>query len=265
MTDAGSAQQDDRAGAEEAPARGRGRPRSEQADQAILAATLQMVATHGVGGTTIEGVAAEAGVGKTTIYRRWQSKTELIVAAITALTPGEFPDTGSLPGDMAALANLQRERLGGTGLFRIIPRVLAESMNDPELHRGMLEKVINPLRGGLRAMIERGVERGELRPDLEVESLVDILHAIPLYRILLSRGDADSLEQVPGAYLPILAPGILNSSSEGPGSARPRSSGSSRARRGRSASGARPTTCRSARTRARTRCRRAPGSRGPRT
>jgi AcrR family transcriptional regulator len=228
------ATQADRAGASEAPARGRGRPRSEEADRAILAATLASIAAHGVAGTTIEGVAAEAGVGKTTIYRRWATKTELIVAAISELAPGEFPDTGSLPGDMAALASMQQRRLAGTGLFRIVPRVLAESMNDHELHKGMLEKVINPLRAALREFIERGIERGELRPDLEVEPLVDILHAIPLYRILLARGDPNALAQVPAAYLPILAPGILSSSSEGPASARPRSSGSSRARRGRS-------------------------------
>jgi AcrR family transcriptional regulator len=219
---------------EEAPARGRGRPRSEEADHSILAATLRMLSEHGVAGTTIEGVATEAGVGKTTIYRRWRTKTELIVAAISELAPREFPDTGSLPGDMAALAAQQRRRIAGTGLFRIVPRVLAESMDDPELHEGLVETVINPLRGALRQFIERGIERGELRPDLEVESLVDILHAIPVYRILLARGDPDALEQVPAAYLPILAPGILSSSSAAPANARRRSSGSSRARRARS-------------------------------
>jgi AcrR family transcriptional regulator len=234
VTDARHKDQDDRVGAEEAPARGRGRPRSEQADQAILAATLRMVGTHGVAGTTIEGVAAEAGVGKTTIYRRWDSKNDLILAAISQLPPDSSPDTGSLPGDMAALAALQRERLTGTGLLTVVPRVMAESMSDPDLHRGFIDNVITPLRGLLRAIVERGVERGELRADLDVEALVDILHAIPLYRILMSGGDPASLEQVPWAYLPILAPGILSSSSATPGSARPRSSGSSRAKRARS-------------------------------
>ena len=87
MTDARPAEQDDRAGAEEAPARGRGRPRSAKADQAILNATLRMLGTQGVAGTTIEGVAADAGVGKTTIYRRWPTKTALILAAISDLVP----------------------------------------------------------------------------------------------------------------------------------------------------------------------------------
>ena len=230
-----SKDQDDRAGAEEAPARGRGRPRSAEADHAILDATLRMLGTHGVAGLTIEGVAAEAGVGKTTIYRRWPTKTELILAAISALVPrGDPPDTGTMGGDMAALADIQRKRLAGSGLAGIVPRVLAESMSDPELHREFIERVVTPFRELLRLFIERGIERGELRPDLEVEALVDLLHAMPVYKMLMSRGDPDALEQVPGAYLPLLAPGILNSSSAAPGNARPRSSGSSRARRARS-------------------------------
>ena len=218
-----------------APARGRGRPRSAEAEQAILNATLRMLGTQGVAGTTIEGVAAEAGVGKTTIYRRWPTKTDLILASISDLVPpGDPPDTGSMAGDMAAVAETQRRRLAGSGLAGIVPRVLAESMSDPELHDAFVTRVVDPFRAMLRLFIERGIERGELRPDLEVEPLVDLLHSIPIYKMLMSRGDPAALEQVPQAYMPILAPGILNSSSGGPASARPRSSGSSRARRARS-------------------------------
>jgi AcrR family transcriptional regulator len=210
VTDARPAEQDGRAGDEEAPARGRGRPRSEKAEQAILTATLKMIGEHGVAGTTIEGVAAEAGVGKTTIYRRWETKTDLIVAAVSQLAPPaiEFPDTGSLESDMKLLADLQRQRLAGTGLLTVAPRVLAESLSDPELHKGFLDKVITPLRGLIRSLIERGIERGELRADLEIEPLVDILHALPIYRILMSRGDPDSIAQIPDAYMPLLTPGI---------------------------------------------------------
>jgi AcrR family transcriptional regulator len=225
----------DRAGAEEAPARGRGRPRSQKADHAILDATLKMLGTHGVAGMTIEGVAAIAGVGKTTIYRRWPTKTDLIRAAISDIVPrGDPPDTGSLASDMAALAETQRERLAGSRLAGIVPRLLAESMSDPQLHQDYVDRVITPFRELLRLFIERGIERGELRPDLEVEALVDLLHSIPIYKILLSGGDPDSLEGVPAAYMPLLAPGILSSSSAARESARPRSSRSSRAKRARS-------------------------------
>jgi AcrR family transcriptional regulator len=235
MSKASERARQDRAGASEAPARGRGRPRSAEAEKAILNATLRMLGTQGVAGTTIEGVAAEAGVGKTTIYRRWPTKTELILAALSDIVPpGEPPDTGTMAGDMAALSETQRRRLAGSGLPGIVPRVLAESMSDPELHQEFVDRVVKPFRALLRLFIERGIERGELRADLEVEPLVDLLHAMPIYRILMSRGDPAALEQVPGAYLPILAPGILSSSSAGPANARPRSSGSSRARRARS-------------------------------
>jgi AcrR family transcriptional regulator len=235
MSHARPEERHDRAGAEEAPARGRGRPRSEKAEQAILDATLRMLGTHGVAGTTIEGVAANAGVGKTTIYRRWPTKTALILAAISNIVPpGDPPDTGTMAGDMAALAETQRRRLAGSSLSGIVPRVLAESMGDPELHQDFVDRVVGPFRDMLRLFIERGIDRGELRPDLELEPLVDLLHAIPIYRILMSRGDPASLEQVPDAYMPLLAPGILNSSSAAPKSARPRSSGSSRAKRARS-------------------------------
>jgi AcrR family transcriptional regulator len=224
VTDARPAEQNDRAGAEEAPARGRGRPRRAEAAPAILAATLNMVSTHGVAATTIEGIAAEAGVGKTTIYRRWESKTELILAAVSQMTPqGDPPDTGSFPGDMKAFADAQRERLAATGLFKVAPRVLAESMNDPALHQGFVERVMEPLRARIRTIIKRGIERGELRADLDVEPLVDILHAVPIYLVLLSRGDPQAVANLPLAYLPLLAPGIINSSSAAPGSAPPRS------------------------------------------
>ncbi len=213
MSTARQTKQDDRAGAEEAPARGRGRPRSERADRAILDATLRMVGEHGVAGTSIEGVAAEAGVGKTTIYRRWPNKSDLILAAISNLVPpGDPPDTGTMAGDMAALAETQRRRLSGSGLSGIVPRVLAESMSDPDLHRDYVERVVEPFRAMLRLFIERGIDRGELRADLEVESLVDLLHGIPIYRMLMSRGDPAYLKGIPDAYMPILAPGIVNSS-----------------------------------------------------
>ena len=235
MSEARPEEQDDRAGAEEVPARGRGRPRSAEAEQAILNSTLRMLGTQGVAGTTIEGVAADAGVGKTTIYRRWPTKTDLIMAAISDLVPpGDPPDTGTMAGDMAALAETQQRRLAGSGLSGIVPRVLAESMGDPVLHEAFVDRVVNPFRELLRLFIGRGIERGELRPDLEVEPLVDLLHSIPIYKILMSRGDPTSLEQVPRAYMPLLAPGILNSSSGVPTSARRRSSGSSRAKRARS-------------------------------
>ena len=107
----------DRAGAERAPARGRGRPRSEQAHRAIVEATLTLLDEGGYTALTIEAVAERAGVGKTTIYRRWPSKLELVIEAISELRPpGPPEDTGSLAGDFAAFARGQVSRVARTAL-----------------------------------------------------------------------------------------------------------------------------------------------------
>ena len=218
----------------ESPARGRGRPRSEQADEAIVGATLRLLAEQGIGGLTIEGVAAAAGVGKTTIYRRWETKEELIVAAVSRLAPpGDPPDTGSVEGDFAALAAGQRRRVEGTPLVTAAPRVLAEAAQHPEIRAGFIAAVIEPVRAAIRTIVVRGIERGELRDDVDVEALVDVMHAIPIYRLLLSGGDPSVIADLPGRYMPLVLGGV-SSSSAARASARPRSSGSSRARRARS-------------------------------
>jgi Tetracyclin repressor-like, C-terminal domain len=71
-----------------------------------------------------------------------------------------------------------------------------------------VDNVINPIRGLIRTILERGIERGELRSDLELEPLVDLLHALPIYKILTSRGDPASIAKFPNAYMPLLLPGI---------------------------------------------------------
>jgi AcrR family transcriptional regulator len=229
-----AASADTRAGADEAPARGRGRPRSEEAHRAILAAVIELLPEHGLKGLTIEAVAARAGVGKTTIYRRWRTKNELVLEAIEQLRPpGPPPDTGSLIGDLDALVELQRERLEASQLPRIMPRVLGEALDEPELHAQVVERAVNPIRQVLEVIVRRAVDRGELREDLDVATMVDVLHAAPIYKLLMAGGAMDAVSGVPERIVPLLLEGV-SSSSAGPRSARPRSSGSSRARRARS-------------------------------
>jgi AcrR family transcriptional regulator len=214
--------------------RGRGRPRSEEAHRAILAAVVELMSEHGLGGLTIESVAARAGVGKTTIYRRWETKNDLVLAAMEQLRPpGPPPDTGSLIGDLDALVAIQRERLEASQLPRVIPRVLGESLDDPDLHAQIVERAVTPIREILEEIVRRGIDRGELRQDLEVDTMVDVLHAIPVYKLLMAGGAMAAVSGVPERVVPLLLEGV-SSSSAGPKSARPRSSGSSRARPARS-------------------------------
>jgi AcrR family transcriptional regulator len=187
-----------------------GRPRSEQAHQAILAATIELLPEHGLNGLSIEAVAAKAGVGKTTIYRRWSSKEELIADALALIRPpGPPPDQGSLIADLKVLVGAQRERLAGTPIPRIVPRLLGESSGDPELHALFVERALEPIREILRELVRRATERGELRADLDSEAVVDMLHAIPVYRVLLTDGDiGDEIVSVPERYVPLLLQGL---------------------------------------------------------
>jgi AcrR family transcriptional regulator len=227
-----------RAGLDEAgpvAPRRRGRPRSEEAHRAILAAVIDLLGEQGLNGLTMEAVAARAGVGKTTIYRRWSNKNDLVVAALEQLPPpsGALPDQGSLLGDLKAMVALQRERLGASQLPRIMPRVLGEAMEDPELHADIVTRAVLPIRQMLTEIVERGIQRGELRNNLDVEATVDILHAIPVYKLLLAGGAMDAIADLPDRITPILLEGAA-SSSPGPRSARQRSRGSSPSTPGRS-------------------------------
>jgi AcrR family transcriptional regulator len=221
--------------AQEAAARRPGRPRSEEAHGAILNATVELIAEHGLKGLTIEAVAAQAGVGKTTIYRRWATKNELVAAALSRLRPpGPPPDTGSLIGDLGALVELQRGRLESSPLPRVLPRLLGEAVDDPAFHAEIVARAVQPIRDILGELVRRGIERGELRADLDVEATVDVLHAAPIYKLLLGGGSMAAVSDVPQRIVPLLLKGV-SSSSAGPASARRRSSGSSRAKRARSA------------------------------
>jgi len=180
----------ERATVAKAAARSPGRPRSEQAHRAILESTLTLLGENGIAGLSIEAVAARAGVGKATIYRRWGSKEELILEALANMSPaGSPPDTGSLEGDLTALGEAQAARLSDSVLPRVAPRVLAESMGEPKLHALVIERMVGPLRAMLASLVERAVKRGELAPDTDVNHLVDLIHGTLVYRIMLRRGD----------------------------------------------------------------------------
>ncbi|MDQ5833551.1 MAG: TetR/AcrR family transcriptional regulator, partial [Actinomycetota bacterium] len=173
-----------------APARGRGRPRSVVAHRAILDATLTLLDESGYGPLTIEAVAARAGVGKTTIYRRWPSKLELVIEAVGEMRPPlPTEDTGSVQGDFLAFQRNQINRVAAGPLPRVAPRLIAESVGDAELQAVVQRELIAPVRQAIGEVLQRGVDRGELLADLDVELATDIVHGTVVYRILTSQGD----------------------------------------------------------------------------
>lgn len=153
-----------------------GRPRSERAEKAIIEATLDLLgAESGVDGVSIEAVAARAGVGKTTIYRRWPNKEALIVGALAeAKPPLPEPAGESLRADLVSLASaLAADRRAKYG--RCFWNVVGSAEKYPGLYARYQQDVIEPRREIIRGVLRRGVESGELRADLELEVAVAML------------------------------------------------------------------------------------------
>jgi AcrR family transcriptional regulator len=147
-----------------------GRPRSEQADRAIIDATLAVFAEHGVEGLCIEKVAAKAGVGKATIYRRWPGKEDLLLDALAALkTPLPEPRGHSVREDLLALMQAMASDYADPRRAREFALLLGEGAKFPRLMARYTETVMEPRREIFRSVLRRGAASGELRPDVDVE------------------------------------------------------------------------------------------------
>jgi AcrR family transcriptional regulator len=167
--------------------RGPGRPRSEKAEAAILDAALQMLADEGAARITMEALAARAGVGKATIYRRWKNKTDLLVDAVMRVSePAQLVDTGDLRADLIAIMDNARRKMGSTVSGRIMPRLMSAAIDDPELMRTYWERAIQPRRALVVARLQRAVDAGELRSGLDLDSLCDSLFGPMVYRKLFA-------------------------------------------------------------------------------
>jgi AcrR family transcriptional regulator len=153
-----------------------GRPRSEEADRAIIGAALALFAESGPEGLCIERVAARAGVGKATIYRRWPGKEDLLLDAIAALkTPLPKPAGRSAREDLVALLGAMCEETADPRRARQFALLLGEGAKYPRLMARYLETVVEPRREVIRTVLRRGIATGELRPDLDVEAALFML------------------------------------------------------------------------------------------
>jgi AcrR family transcriptional regulator len=179
--------------AEPAPERPIGRPRDERTDRAILKATRELIAEVGVYEFRTADLAARAGVGKGAIYRRYGSKDELITAAIASLVDEEIivPDTGSTRGDLLVLMREAVEVYRGSGAGRLMPNLIGAMARRPELAQAVREGFLASRRAALSEVLRRGVEREDLRPDLDVELALDVLGGPLFYRLLITGGPID--------------------------------------------------------------------------
>jgi len=170
-----------------ANSRGPGRPRSEKAREAVIRSTLALLKQVGFHELGIEAVAARAGVGKTTIYRWWPNKAELVIAAFVSAVEDElrFPSHGpvleSIHQQMKRWAHIFRSPLG-----QIVATVIGAGQSEAEILAAFRAHWVEPRRVEARALLEEAKRKGEIRGDLDPDLILDLLYG-PLYLRLLLR------------------------------------------------------------------------------
>ena len=164
-----------------------GRPRDPEVSKAILRATVRVLTDLGYAGASMERVAAEAGVGKTTIYRRYSSKEELVAAALGSIRDdlGDPPDTGCARTDVVDMAAQTQAALRrGPGL-PLVGALLVEERRNPSLFDLLRERFLRPRRRDVISVLRRGVNRGEIREDVDLELGANAIVGLVLARHIL--------------------------------------------------------------------------------
>jgi AcrR family transcriptional regulator len=170
-----------------------GRPRSERAKEAILHAALDAFAECGVEGVHCEDVAARAGVGKATLYRRWPGKEDLLIAALAALkSPLPEPRGESVRDDLVAMLEVMARDFDDPRHARQFAMLHGEGERYPRLMALYKETVVEPRRETIRQVIRNGIDRGELRPDTDVE-----IAMLTLTGAAIARGKHELVQEAP--------------------------------------------------------------------
>jgi AcrR family transcriptional regulator len=171
----------------EAGAAPRGRPRSERAREAVLAAAAELLLARGLGAVSMDAVAEQAGVSKATIYRWWSTKETLALDAlynewVVARPAGNA--TGSLRSDLLALLRPWVRLVGKRPYGRVLAALITEAQTDPAFAALYRERFVEPRRDQARPILLQAIERGELPPTTNIELALDLLYG-PLYHRLL--------------------------------------------------------------------------------
>jgi AcrR family transcriptional regulator len=164
----------------------RGRPRSQEADRAILAAARELLAEGGLAAMSFEEVAARSGVAKTTIYRRWTSRGALALDAFLADFQSQqpLPDTGTLRGDLLASLRAWIRAVTHTSAGPILAGLIAAAQLDDRLAVAWRERVLGSLRAQQKILLDRAIERGEIPAGTDKEVVLDLLFGAAYHRLL---------------------------------------------------------------------------------
>ena len=186
-----------------------GRPVNPAIDEQLLGATQDLLVEEGFERLTMDAVARRCGASKATLYRRWPSKTALVVAAAAALlVPPEVPDTGDLREDLLACGRAYLQREGRNA--QVLAAVLTASQHDAALRDAASDALGAPYGGLFEKVLSRAVDRGVVADHVDVETLAEVFPAIA-YQRLAARGlllvEHDVTRVIDGALLPaLLAP-----------------------------------------------------------
>ncbi|MGH3287014.1 MAG: TetR/AcrR family transcriptional regulator [Streptosporangiaceae bacterium] len=152
-----------------------------------MRATVDLLASRGLDAMSIEEVAARAGVGKATIYRRWSSKGLLALDAfVTSFAEQQpLPDTGTLRGDLIAALTAWVLAVTRTSMGPLLTGLIAEAQHDPSLRAAWRERVLEPLRSQRRIMLDRAIARGEIPATVDQEAVLDLFFGAAEHRLLL--------------------------------------------------------------------------------
>lgn len=185
----------------------RGRPRDPSRDEAIIDATIDVLVRDGYDRLSMEGVAAAAGVGKATVYRRWSTKAELVIDVMATLKPAiDTIDSGTLEGDIelliAASCSPHSQRLQ-----QVMVSICSALPREPDLLEAFKNRFTEPRIALITTMLERARGRGELGPEVDVSIAASLVPSLMLQRALMTGKPAGRAyaEQVVGSVLlPVL-------------------------------------------------------------
>jgi AcrR family transcriptional regulator len=162
-----------------------GRPRSDEAHEAILDAALAVLRDVGLDGVTMEGVAARAGVGKATVYRRWSSKEAMVTEAVARIVETlPVPDTGDTDSDVLALMLDSAELYRDPATVPLLSGLVAAMVRSPSIASAVLSGFHAIRRDALLAILTRGITRGDLPAHTDVGLAIDLLNGPLFYRAL---------------------------------------------------------------------------------
>lgn len=201
--------------------RPRGRPRDPARARAILEAALEGLAEVGYDRLSMEDIAARAGVGKGALYRRWSSKGALVVDAMLQwreqVAPITAPDSGSLAGDLAAIAaEVPELDDAARRQFRVLMGLMGAATHDPALREALAESGFGRPRRAILEVLDRAVARGEIAPEIDISVVPDLVMGANLVQMVVL-GEPPTREQVEHVLFDVVYPLVTRSTSRGHG------------------------------------------------